>query len=104
MKKYINEVAKKSMKPPALKDHRFPGRDQDQLFKANYPHAVGEDCSGCNLAAPKIYRILRVTKVSDFVRKVAEEKRLKSELIKFSVLANCVKKMSTPDRPLLNYD
>jgi hypothetical protein len=48
MKQYINEVAKKSMKLQALKDYRFLGRDQDQLFKANYPHAGGEDCSTCD--------------------------------------------------------
>jgi nucleoside phosphorylase len=49
MKQYIDEVAAKSMKLTALKDYRFPGRDQDQLFKANYSHAGGENCSTCDI-------------------------------------------------------
>jgi nucleoside phosphorylase len=49
MKQYIDEVAEKSTRLPALKDYRFPGRDQDQLFNANYPHAGGEDCSTCDV-------------------------------------------------------
>jgi nucleoside phosphorylase len=49
MKKHIDELATKSTKLPALKDYRFPGRDQDQLFKANYPHTSGEDCLMCNV-------------------------------------------------------
>lgn len=49
MKQYIDEVAKKSTKLPALKDYQFPGRDQDQLFKANYHHVKGEDCSTCDV-------------------------------------------------------
>jgi nucleoside phosphorylase len=49
MKQYIDEVAKKSTKLLALKDYQFPGRDQDQLFKANYHHTKGEDCSTCDV-------------------------------------------------------
>jgi hypothetical protein len=48
MKQYIDEVATKSTKLQALKDYRFPGRDKDQLFRANYSHSSGEDCSGCD--------------------------------------------------------
>ena len=49
MKQYIDEVSKKSTKLPALKDYRFPGRDQDQLFKENYHHAGGGNCSTCDV-------------------------------------------------------
>jgi hypothetical protein len=49
MKQYIDEVAKKSMKLPTLKDYRFPGRAKDQVFKANYHHVAGEDCSACDI-------------------------------------------------------
>jgi hypothetical protein len=49
IKQYINKVAEKSMKLLALKDYRFPGRDEDQLFKVNYPHVDREDCSTCNV-------------------------------------------------------
>lgn len=48
MKQYIDEVAIKSMKLPPLRDYRFPGRDQDQLFKPYYRHAGGDDCSACD--------------------------------------------------------
>lgn len=48
MKQYIDEVVKRSTKLPALKGYRFPCSEQDQLFKANYRHASGEDCSSCN--------------------------------------------------------
>ena len=48
MKHYIDEVAIKSTKLPALRDYRFPGRDQDQLFRPDYRHTSGEDCSGCD--------------------------------------------------------
>lgn len=49
MKQYIDEVAMKSTKLPALKDYCFPGRDQDQLFKANYSYTSGEDCLTCDV-------------------------------------------------------
>jgi nucleoside phosphorylase len=48
MMHYINEVAIKSAKLPALRAYRFPGRDQDQLFRPTYHHAGGEDCSACD--------------------------------------------------------
>ena len=48
MKHYIDEVAIKSTKLPGLRDYRFPGRDQDQLFKPDYLHASGDDCSACD--------------------------------------------------------
>ncbi|KAH6672608.1 nucleoside phosphorylase domain-containing protein [Halenospora varia] len=48
MTHYINEVAVKSTKLRALRDYRFPGRDQDQLFRPDYPHASGKDCSTCD--------------------------------------------------------
>ncbi|KAM3537463.1 hypothetical protein ARSEF1564_009613, partial [Beauveria bassiana] len=48
MMQYINEVAVKSTKLPALKQYQFPGRDQDQLFRSDYLHAGGSDCSSCD--------------------------------------------------------
>jgi nucleoside phosphorylase len=48
MMHYIKEVAIKSAELPALRAYRFPGRDQDQLFRPTYHHAGGEDCSACD--------------------------------------------------------
>jgi len=48
MEHYVNEVAIKSTKLPALRGYRFPGRDQDQLFKPDHLHAGGEDCAACD--------------------------------------------------------
>ncbi|KAH6877111.1 ankyrin repeat-containing domain protein, partial [Thelonectria olida] len=48
MTHYIKEVAAKSTKLRALRDYRFPGRDQDQLFRAGYPHVGDDDCSICD--------------------------------------------------------
>jgi nucleoside phosphorylase len=47
---YISEVASKSTKLRALKYYCFPGEDQDYLFRQDYPHAGGEDCSTCDAA------------------------------------------------------
>lgn len=49
MTQYIAKVAEKSSKLAALKGYRFPGRDKDQLFRPDYRHVAGEDCSTCNL-------------------------------------------------------
>lgn len=48
MEDYIKGVAIKSSKLPALRDYRFPGRDQDLLFRLDYHHASGEDCLACD--------------------------------------------------------
>ena len=58
MKQYIDEVATKSTKLIALKGYCFLESDQDQLFKANYPHTSGEDCSTCDVRELKkqLYR------------------------------------------------
>ncbi|KAK6529961.1 hypothetical protein TWF281_009111 [Arthrobotrys megalospora] len=47
---YIEDVARRSMKLPALRKYRFPGRDSDQLFRSEYAHVGGDDCSGCDKA------------------------------------------------------
>jgi nucleoside phosphorylase len=47
--RYIDNVALESTKRPALKNYRFPGRDQDQLFRPDYRHCSGEDCSACDV-------------------------------------------------------
>jgi nucleoside phosphorylase len=49
IKQYIDEVAKKSLQLQALKEYQFPGRDKDQLFRSNYHHVTGENCSACDL-------------------------------------------------------
>ncbi|KAL4890101.1 hypothetical protein BDV59DRAFT_195221 [Aspergillus ambiguus] len=49
MMKYIEHMAEKSTKLPALKDYRFPGRDEDRLFKVGSFHAGGDDCSNCDV-------------------------------------------------------
>ena len=49
MKHYIREVAEKSNSLPTFKAYRFPGRDQDLLFKADYRHFGGGDCSACDV-------------------------------------------------------
>ncbi|PLB51310.1 purine and uridine phosphorylase [Aspergillus steynii IBT 23096] len=47
----IEEVSERVSNMPVLKDYQFPGREHDQLFKANYPHGPGEeDCSSCDPA------------------------------------------------------
>ncbi|KAF3934240.1 Ankyrin-1 [Dactylellina cionopaga] len=50
MNDYIEDVAKRSLKLPALRKYRFPGRDTDQLFRASYCHIAGEDCAACDHA------------------------------------------------------
>lgn len=49
LKQYIDQVARKSVTLPALKDYRFPGRHYDQLFKTDYSHTSGENCSTCDV-------------------------------------------------------
>lgn len=49
IKQYIDDVVKKFLTLPALKGYRFPGRHKDQLFRSDYQHVAGEDCSACNL-------------------------------------------------------
>lgn len=50
MMQYIEEVALKSINHPALRDYRFPGRNLDQMFRPDYRHSSGEDCSTCDAA------------------------------------------------------
>ncbi|KAL6695143.1 ankyrin repeat protein [Trichoderma pleuroticola] len=47
---YIHQVALKAAKLRGLRQYRFPGRDKDQLFNPNYPHASESDCSACDPA------------------------------------------------------
>lgn len=44
----IDEVVRLDV--PALEDAGYPGSEQDQLFKSHYLHAVGENCSSCDMA------------------------------------------------------
>jgi nucleoside phosphorylase len=46
--RYIDKVALMSAKRPALRNYRFPGRDQDQLFRPDYRHGDRQDCSACD--------------------------------------------------------
>ncbi|KAL7941772.1 hypothetical protein V8C42DRAFT_360491 [Trichoderma barbatum] len=50
MIRYIDDVALKSTRRPALRNYRFPGRDKDQLFKSDCRHGDGDDCSACDVA------------------------------------------------------
>jgi hypothetical protein len=47
MHQYIREVAYKAVDLD-FEDCRFPGRGKDLLYKADYPHTRGEDCSNCD--------------------------------------------------------
>lgn len=58
MQKYIDEVAKKFINLPDLEDYRFPGREQDLLFKASYLHVGGDGCKKCD-ATQTENRLLR---------------------------------------------
>lgn len=44
----MDEVFKMNLR--ALEDCEFPGQDQDRLFKADYRHVGGEDCSACDVS------------------------------------------------------
>ncbi|KAK6503064.1 hypothetical protein TWF481_008099 [Arthrobotrys musiformis] len=51
MRQSIQSVAEKSTKFRALKSYRFPGRNQDRLFKPDHRHVgkAGGDCSACDV-------------------------------------------------------
>ncbi|KAL2866947.1 nucleoside phosphorylase domain-containing protein [Aspergillus lucknowensis] len=49
MTRYINKIGKLANQQDNLSDYRFPGRDRDFLFKPDYPHAGGRDCSTCDV-------------------------------------------------------
>ncbi|KAJ4855767.1 hypothetical protein T069G_09135 [Trichoderma breve] len=38
-----------SLGVPALEDAGYPGVERDQLFKLDYKHSAGEDCSSCDV-------------------------------------------------------
>lgn len=61
MNEYIEHAALRASKRKALKAYRFPGRNQDQLFKANYRHGSGDDCSKCCAAGMVEKRLDRDT-------------------------------------------
>ncbi|KAH8680012.1 nucleoside phosphorylase domain-containing protein [Tricladium varicosporioides] len=48
MHQYIHEVTSK-IADLDIGDYRFPGRSQDLLYKADYPHTKGEGCSACDI-------------------------------------------------------
>ncbi|RYO83493.1 hypothetical protein DL762_006084 [Monosporascus cannonballus] len=47
MNQYIQQVTVKASKRTQFREYLFPGRDQDQLFKANRQHSGEDDCSDC---------------------------------------------------------
>lgn len=55
-------------------------------------------------AAPKIYRVLRSLKLSEFAEQIAEEKGLKPEQVRFWAMVNRQNKTSRPDQPIKDVD
>ncbi|KAJ5935902.1 hypothetical protein N7454_005200 [Penicillium verhagenii] len=49
MQVYMLEVMDRMKDLPEFEDFEFPGRQQDLLFNADYPHAKGEDCQNCDI-------------------------------------------------------
>lgn len=50
MPRYLEEVSGKVASVPGLREYQFPGREHDRLFRADYTHVRGDDCSYCDLA------------------------------------------------------
>lgn len=49
MVQYLQKALERMQKTKKLKAYRFPGRDKDQLFKADYHHYENKrDCSACD--------------------------------------------------------
>ncbi|KAK6358041.1 hypothetical protein TWF730_007395 [Orbilia blumenaviensis] len=50
MNQYIQDgiAVAEALKPSHSRDFNFPGQDRDRLYKSNYWHVGGNDCSGCN--------------------------------------------------------
>lgn len=38
-----------NMEVPELEDAGYPGQEHDQLFKSDYQHSAGENCSSCDV-------------------------------------------------------
>ncbi|KAK6518255.1 hypothetical protein TWF506_005415 [Arthrobotrys conoides] len=51
MNRYIQRTIaiNKAIGQPHIDDCKYPGQDQDRLFKAGYQHVGGDDCSKCNV-------------------------------------------------------
>lgn len=62
------------------------------------------DLAPSGLAAPKIYRILRTSKLGDFARQIANERKVKPEQIRLWEMLNRHNRTVRPNQPLLNYD
>lgn len=60
MQQYLDEVVKKLEDLSDLEDCRFPGREHDLLFKADYQHVAGEDCRNCDVKRIE-NRLIRVS-------------------------------------------
>ncbi|KAL4876022.1 purine and uridine phosphorylase [Aspergillus karnatakaensis] len=48
MMEYIKRIEHEVAQCTTLRDYRFPGKHRDLLFKPDYPHAGGENCSACD--------------------------------------------------------
>ncbi|KAI9740466.1 MAG: hypothetical protein M1834_005046 [Cirrosporium novae-zelandiae] len=53
-----------------------------------------------NPAAPKMYRTLRATKISEFLQKLAEERKVDVDQVRLWVMVNRQNKTTRPDQPL----
>lgn len=77
----------------------------DETFKSHHGiDLTDNDHEGDNSALPKVYRILRTTKVSEFAKQVAEEKELVPDQVRFWVMVNRQNKTMRPDQPLRNME
>lgn len=47
---------------PALEDSGYPGVEHDQLFKSDYQHSTGEDCSSCDVSRIETRGVRKTTR------------------------------------------
>jgi ubiquitin carboxyl-terminal hydrolase 7 len=83
--------------------------DVGVISDESFRHHNGFDLTSADLApsdpaAPKMYRILRTTKLGDFVQQIGKEKELNSEQIRFWDMVNRQNKTIRPDKPLIDHD
>jgi ubiquitin carboxyl-terminal hydrolase 7 len=83
--------------------------DVGLISDESFRHHRGFDLTSADLApsdpaAPKIYRILRTTKVSDFADQIAKERNMKPGQIRFWEMTTRMNKTIRPGNPLLHHN
>ena len=74
----------------------------DDNFKAHQGFDLANwDNDPALLSAPKTHRVLRASTVDDFVKSLAEEKKVPPEYVRLWVMVNRQNKTVRPDQPLL---